>query len=326
MEKRTRGILNLLLRFLVTAVLLGVVVSRVDVEDFWNAVFQVRLRFLLMVFALSVFGFLVRSYRFHLILKILDCSVSTLKVFAVSSVTMLYSLALPGLVSTGVKWYLLKEQTGKASNILSCMAYNQTSEMTVKVLIGLFALAWANPGSGIYVPLICGTVALLIVMLCVFLLNGFTGPKINRAFKVMFRLFPRYIRKNAEKILGQVEAFQTAGWRFHAKMGCICLFVGFIGIFLYICAAKAAGISVPAIALAWQCSVVFVLGKLPISIANIGPREMALTEFLAAYGVSESGAFLMSMVIFSSVLFMAAIGAVYQVTWMFLGRKTSKVS
>ncbi len=315
---------KLFVRILVTAVLLTVVVKRVDLVDLKQSIAGVKLKYLIIVFLLYAFSFWVRSYRFQLILKQLDCSVHTLKIFLASSVTMLYSLVLPGFASTGVKWYILKEHTGEASSVLSSMAYNQISEIAIKVLIGLVAIMFAHPNPSPALLIICAALILAIVLAGALLLNKTTGPPVNRTVRMMFHPFPKIIRQHVDKVFDQLQTFQTAGWRFHANISVVCLVASIIGIYIYIMSAKAAGIHVPCMALAWQCSVVFVLGRLPISIANLGIREMALIEFLAVYGVHKPDALLMSMVIFSGILFMALIGVIYQVIWLFRGRSISR--
>lgn len=312
MIDRKRRVLKLLLRLLITMVLLWVVIKKIDLAELRRTAVQVKIRYLILVMVLYAFSFWVRSFRFSLILRILNCSVKTLKIFFVSSITMLYGLALPGLVSTSIKWYILKEHTGKASNVLSCMAYNQISELIIKILIGLIAVILANPSTGDTLPFVCGGIALIILFFCILILNKVTGTWINRMFKDIFHPCPPSLRKNIHKILGQIEMFQTAGWGFHLKMVMISIFASLIGIFIFIYAAKAASINVPPVALAWQCSVIFVLSRLPISIANLGIREIALIEFLGIYGVAKPDAFLMSMVIFTGVLFIATIGIICQ--------------
>jgi uncharacterized membrane protein YbhN (UPF0104 family) len=65
----------------------------------------------------------------------------------------------------------------------------------------------------------------------------------------------------------------------------------------------------------WVCAVLFLLSKIPITVANLGVREVALVGLLTGYGVSRSQALLMSMILLSSLVFMAALGGVYQLLW-----------
>jgi len=88
-----------------------------------------------------------------------------------------------------------------------------------------------------------------------------------------------------------------------------------VGTAIYVFAAKAARIDVPIGVFVWQCSVIFLLGRLPVFIADLGVREATLIGTLALYGVDSSSALLMSMIIFSNRILMALIGAAYQLRW-----------
>jgi len=96
-----------------------------------------------------------------------------------------------------------------------------------------------------------------------------------------------------------------------------------VGLLMYLFAARAASIVAPIGVLIWLCAIVFVLGKIPISVANLGVREVTLVGLLAGYGVTEPAALFMSMILFSSLLFLAAIGVLYQLLWAVRARKTT---
>ncbi|NOR67274.1 MAG: hypothetical protein GQ528_07955 [Woeseiaceae bacterium] len=66
---------------------------------------------------------------------------------------------------------------------------------------------------------------------------------------------------------------------------------------------------------------IYVLGRLPISIANLGVREVTLVGLLAVYGVEKPAALLMSMILFSALVFMAGIGSMFQLYWSIASRK-----
>jgi len=315
-EEKTKRILKFLLRWLITAVLLWLVLSRINFRQMRLAIKDVRWQFLIIVWILTVIAFWIRSVIMRLILKKQGCGqVKTMKVFGASAVTSLYSLIIPGPLSTGVKWYILKQHTGKGSNVLSGMVYNQMAEIVVKVLLGLVAIGLTGLTGGWKVPVGCAIMTIVVIAVCVLLLNRWTGPKISAIVAYALRLLPKVIRRPVETILEQLKVFQTAGYWFHLLIAGVNLVVSFIGVVIYICAAKAAWINVPVLALVWQSSVIFILGRLPISVANLGIREYTLIEFLALYGVTAPVALLMSMIIFSTIILMAILGAVFQITW-----------
>ena len=326
MDEKIKKFLEYLFRLSLTAVLLWTVLSKVDFQMVGETLRKTRWVFLLFVFGLSFIGSWIRSFRFSLILKKLDCIVANSKVFIATLITTLYSLFIPGLISTGVKWYILKGHAGKASNVLSSMLYNQVSIIVVKILIGLVALIISNPWGQPAVSSICAIFAAVILLLCSLLLNRHSGPKVNKALAVLLRPLPQKVRAAGQKVLSQIEVFQTTSWFFHLQMASITIFTTAIGVVIYFFAAKAAGIEVPITVLVWLSSVVFVLGRLSVSIANLGVREVTLIGFLKLYGVEPSTALLMSMVLFSVIIFMAVIGAFCQVSWIFSHRKDNKES
>ena len=80
---------------------------------------------------------------------------------------------------------------------------------------------------------------------------------------------------------------------------------------IFVCAAKAAGISIPVSGLVWQSAAIYILGRLPISIANLGVREYTLIGCMEIYHVGAPQAFLMSIIIFTGAIIRAIIGVVY---------------
>jgi uncharacterized membrane protein YbhN (UPF0104 family) len=273
MTDHSKKLVKLFIRILITASLLWLVLSRIDLEQLGRNIKTARWGFLVIIWALTVTAFWIRAIKMRLVLKKQDCEVDTTKIFGASAVTSLYGLIMPGMLSTGAKWYILKQHTGKGSNVLSSMVYNQVTDIVVKLLLGLVAVIITNPGKGAQLPVICSIIATVIVAGCFLLLNRRTGAKVSAALSYALRAFPKIVRSPAETILEQVKVFQTTGYRFHLLIAGVSLTASLLGVVIYICAARAAGINVPAIALVWQSSAVYILGRLPISVANLGVRE-----------------------------------------------------
>ena len=267
---------------------------------------------------------LLQAYALRIILRQQDCEVGLHALFATTCVTAYYSLFLPGIMSTGVKWYILKRSTGKGANVLSSMVYNQATLAVVMVVAGLVALALAGPTAGgasgvgrqAYLPLVCAALAVVVVGSSILALNERTGGPTLRLLQGTLRPLPRWFREKGRAMLEQIAVFQTAGWRFHSTIALINLIDGLlVGLLIYFLAARAAYVVVPLGALVWLCAVVFVLSKIPITIANLGVREVTVISLLRLYGVDESAAFIMSMVMFSGLIFLGLLGAAYQLYW-----------
>ncbi|OHB78070.1 MAG: hypothetical protein A2Z25_24695 [Planctomycetes bacterium RBG_16_55_9] len=132
------------------------------------------------------------------------------------------------------------------------------------------------------------------------------------------------IRLKGQEILDQIAVFQTTGWRFHfaaALLTTVDTLVG--GAATYLLAARMANIDAPVLVLVWLCAVIYIVGRLPITVANLGVREVTLVGFLAVYNVEKSAALLMSMILFSAQVAMAIVGALYQISWAIRGKKAT---
>jgi len=306
------------------------VFSKIDLEQFRQTVKTARWWFLFAVWVQVVIIFWINSIKMQLILKKQDCTVDIATIFGASAVTSLYSMILPVVLSTGAKWYILKKITGKSSSVLSSMVYNQLSIMVVMTVFGLAALMITNPASlsmadtdnHWLLPAVCGILLTAVILISMLLLNSRTGGKIINTFILLLKPFPTKIRQKAQEILEQLAIFQNVGGRFHLTIASTTIIANLIGgVLIYFLSAKAANITAPLGVFVWLCAVIYILGRIPISVANLGVREFTLVGLLGIYGVEKSQALLMSMILFSTVILMAAIGAIYQLSWALTAKK-----
>jgi len=323
MSDVARKIGGLVLRLAVTAALLYVVARKIDFGQFREAVHTTVWRYVFATWLLTALFSLVQSISLRMILRRQKCYVRLNTLFGASAITALYSLILPGVLSTGVKWYVLKRDTGRGSQVFSSMVYNQMTLFVTMTVIGLIAVLVRNPfGPGVsermdwVVPGVAAALLVLIVLSSALLLNPRTGRLVIRVFDGLLKPFPKRVRLKGHDVLEQIATFQTAGAGFHLTVAAInALDAGVICVLSYVAAARAAGIRVPLGMFICLCASVYVLSKVPVTLANLGFREVTLVGLLAGHGVSQSAALLMSMILFSSLIVMAALGVVYQVLW-----------
>ncbi|MGD8500596.1 MAG: lysylphosphatidylglycerol synthase transmembrane domain-containing protein, partial [Phycisphaerales bacterium] len=314
MTTRDRQLLKLFVRILITTGLLAWVFSQIELGQLWQTMKMARWQFLIAVWVLTAIIFWIRSIQMQLILKRQGCNVDCATIFGATAVTCLYGLIMPGMLSTGVKWYVLKKDTGKPGNVLSSMLYNQLSIMVVTTALGLAALMIANPmplfaansEKQWLLPVVCGMLLAAVLLAALLLWSNRVGGKIIKVLELLLRPFPGKIRQKGQEILDQIAVFQAAGWRFHLTVALISITGTLIGgVITYALAARSANIVAPVSVFVWLCAVVYILGRLPISVANLGVREVTLVGFLAIYSVEKSDALLMSMILFSALVVMA---------------------
>ncbi len=333
MSPRRKQLAKLLIRILITTGLLIWVFSQIDLEQFRQTIKTARWQFLIAVWVLTVIFFWINAIKLRLILKKQGCDADTSTIFGASAVAALYGMIVPGVLSTVAKWYILRKNTGKGSTVLSSMLYNQLSIMVVMTVCGLIALMITNPASLLQdnaksqwlLPVVCGILVVAIILVSLLLLSGRTGGGITKALMFLLRPFPAKINQKAQEILRQIASFQTAGVPFHLTVTSITIIAGLgVGVPIYVLAARAANVDAPVGVFVWLCAIIYLLARVPISVANLGVREVTLVGFLTVYGVEKSAALLMSMILFSTAIFMAIIGAMYQLSWAVNAKKSAQ--
>ena len=330
MNEQTLYKLKYSTRIVFTIGLLVWVFHIVDIQKSAQMTKTARWEYIGILFLMVNLLFLLQGLKGRYIFAKQGCDVSVGRLYCLSALVSLYGLILPGILSTGIKWYILKKDTGKGGNVLSAMAYNQLSIMVVMVAFGCAAFIADNPVTRLTedakVVWICSAAAglILAVLLGLFLLlvNRSMGQKAVGAVMRTIKFLPENVVRKIDKVLHQIAQFQTAGYRFHFTVLVLTIIINLGGaVAIYFISAKASNIVVPLGTLIWISGVLYILGRLPISIGNLGVREVALVGLLPLYGVDKSSALLMSITVFCGLLFRALIGAICQLVLTFRTRR-----
>ncbi len=325
MGTRAKQFIKLFLQITVTAGLLFWVFRQESIRgQFWQTVWTARWEYLILVWLLTLLYYWISSVKLQIILREQGIQAGRGLIFGASAIAAMYGLVVPGILSTAAKWYILEKDTRRGSAVFSSMLYNQLSITVVMLVFGLIGLIVTNPTSVVLpdatrrwvLPTISGIMLVLTVVISLLLLNLRTGGWVSRRSLIWLRPLPEAVRRSVEKVLGQIAIFQSAQIRFHATIASITILAScVIGVLIYVFSAWSAHIDPPLGVLLWLSTIIYILGRLPISLANLGVREVTLVGFLAFYGVEKSGALLMSMILFSTSIFMAGVGAAYQLAW-----------
>jgi len=321
MNNKLKTILKIFFRIAVTLVLLIWIFGQINLHQFEQTLQDTKWRFVIAVWLVALITFCLSTVKMKLILKKQKCDIGIITLLRASFITSFYAMIMPGLLSTSVKWYILKMNTGKGTNILSSMIYNQFSEIFIMTAFAIIALIFANPLSVLpsgnnnhwFLPVSCGIFLIVLIFIPFFLLNSGTNDKIKKFTILLLKPLPTKVHQKVREIFSHIDSFKIAGYRFHLVMALFTILTSVIGaVILYTLAARAANISIPWSVFVWLSAVIYILGRIPISIANLGVRETMLVTFLVPCGVEPSAALLMSMVLFSATILMAVIGAACQ--------------
>jgi len=322
--------LKLVLRILVTSLLLFWVFRRVDAAQFWLAVTLARWDYLLALWGCSIVFLVLRAAKMRFILRQQNLPISTFMLFKVSAATFLYSLVLPGSLSSGAKWHILKNATGRGTIIFNGMVYSQLSELWIMSVTALLVLVFSNPSRILlpdspawWLPVSCIGALGVLLLLTLAVVSQRRNHWLRQGLQALVQRLPARFQATAQQILREAARFQQAGWRFHSSIVFCTLGLNGGSVLVYYLAAQAANLSIPWTVLIWLSSAIFVLGRLPITIANLGLRDVTLVGILAAYGLEEPAVLFMSMLLFTTVLLKAALGAGFLIHWSWGERRAS---
>ena len=318
MTQRITQLLKFAAKLAVTVALLGWVFSRIDFAQLGTIIKTARWSFLWGVWILAIVVYWLYAVKMRLVMEKLDCSTDTHTLFAISMITSLYGMVLPGMVDTSVKWYMLKQRTGKGSIVFTSMVYNQFTTMVMVIMTGMVALAAVNADRNWKVSVVCFIVIVALAALCLMLLHEAAASKVAGVLRFLLRPFPQAVQDIVSKILKELSIFRTAPRSFHLiQLTLVLVSSSILSSLIYLFAAKAAQIDVPLGLLVCQCALVSILGRLPISVADLGVREATIVGSLSLYSVDASSALFMSLVIFSCRILLAFMGAIYLLYYTF---------
>src|SRR3989339_721105 len=106
MSVTKKQLIKLIPRFLVAISLLAWVFTQINFHQLTTAIKGAKWQFFIANCILGLLYYWINSIKMKLILKKQDCDVSIGILFETSSIATLYSLVMPGLLSSAVKWYL----------------------------------------------------------------------------------------------------------------------------------------------------------------------------------------------------------------------------
>ena len=269
---------------------------------------------LVVMYGLSLFARLVQAFQMQVILKKACHPLRLARIFLANALSALYSLVLPGdVIASVAKWANLSAATGKKSTVLNAIVYNRLALLLPPLVIGACSIVFENPFPDIPLAEIMVCVAAAGVLATVGIFHPYLGSHLDRMITGLTGFLPEGWRKKIGAVLSSLHDFRAFRLKDHLQIYCIGTISLFSGLIEFFFAARAVGIAVPFLTLAWVMAILHATRQVPITISNLGVREGLLITLLGAYGIEAERAFALGLVMFSNQLLGACIGAIYQI-------------
>ena len=266
------------------------------------------------VYLTAVSAILVNASVLRFLLNSVGLQVTFRRVLLAKSLSTFYAMVLPGDFFAGIaKWADLSAATGDKARVLSALIFSKIALAISPLLIGSLALAANNPLPESDVAVAAASIAFAVVTATALILHPTSGRFIDSLVLTALRSTPEFLRTRVQNLLVAIGDFRALTASAYFVALCLSVLVFGLGILSISLAAIAVNITVPLIAFFWISMVLFISRLLPLTVGNLGIREGILVLSFGLYGVEPAKAVLVGLLMFSSVLIVAVIGASYQI-------------
>ncbi len=292
-----------LLRLAIATLLLSLLFVKVDVKDVLAELRNVDTGLWCVAILLSFAFRGILTYQTSVGLSPLGMHATFGQLLKITLIADFYALILPGTLLAGgaASWYKLKriENKGIASAALVVffrITYTLTLLGVGLVAICLDARSWMR---ALRLP------ALGMFLACLVLFLPFISRPAARFVArttepvLRSRRLPEWLQSKVREGRDTVFRFQTLRASQILLVFALSMLAIALAIFVWHLLAKAVGIQLPLLVIAWISSFLWIVEVIPISIGGLGLREMSLVAILHDYGIAQAQAVSYSLAIFS---------------------------
>ena len=295
------------LKVAVSIVLLGFLLSRVDLGQISALLREAHPGFLALAFGTTVVAWLLNTLKWQRLLHALGQRLPYRQLLMLNYIGIFYALVLPGQVSGEVMKGIRLTRAGIS-------VANTVVSIGVDRLTGLIALGILGFVGLLVAPSVAVSQTMLWFSAAAAVLAG--GPLLFVALRspAQVNLLPRI------GALAPLQSAAFAAWQGLAAyqkspsllIAALLQAVGFqvlVTLSNYL-AALGVGVELPAAALLWIVATVSLVHMVPISFAGLGIREGAYVFLLNQYGVPLTSAVALSITVSGMILLQGVIGGI----------------
>ena len=308
-----------LLKLTVSAGLLFLVFSRLDIEQAMQALLGIPPLLLLAAFALCLLSHYVRSFQNHIIAGSQGLNFSPRQFLDMNLITMFYSLLAPGnLAAGGAKWYMLQKPEGKRAQALALIVLARSVDTFVLLLLGITALFLYNPFNYSLLTTALALLALgLSVCFAVILSPKLFGFTTRFVVEPLCRAGGQWLGDRLRNIWIFLQKFRELRLRAMFCAFALSLAAQLVGVCGLYILGLSLGIQVSYLSFVWIGTVTYIVHMLPISISGLGVREVSLIYMLGAFAVPNEKGLAFSLAIFAIMILFGLMGLVLVLLQLF---------
>lgn len=304
----------LLIKLSLSCLIIGMLFRIAGWPALETAFMGTRWSWIIAVYLTAMITILVNASLLRFLLTSIGLQVGLGRVLLAKFQSTFFSLVLPGDVFAGLaKWANLSAATGDKAGVLSAMVFSKAALAVPPILIGSIALAIKNPYPDTGIEIIATGVAIALTVATALILHETSGRVIDGLAVAGSSRAPAFVQTAVQGLLSAIRDLRALKASAYVVVLVLSVLVFGLSILSIFFAAQAVDVTVPISAFFWVSMFLFISRLLPITVGNLGVREGILVFSFGVYGVDPATAILMGLLMFSSVFFVAIIGAGYQI-------------
>ncbi|HEO72636.1 MAG TPA: flippase-like domain-containing protein [Candidatus Hydrogenedentes bacterium] len=231
-------------------------------------------------------------------------------------VAMLYGLVTPSAIGAGaVKWYKLSDSGRYRAQAAAVLVYLRAANTVILLSLACVALLWERRIDSGYIRAL--TAVLLAASFLLFLTlcsNRFATTVGLGIHGKASRRLPQALTSAIGRLWTAFEALSRLPKSRLAAILSLSLLIEASGIAVFLLLARAVGLDIPLLALAWLRLIIIVVQLPPVSIAGLGMREGALVLLLPElYGAASEQALALSFLLLGRRIFLGLLGGLCEI-------------
>jgi len=299
------------------------ILFQIDYHLLFEEIKLLKWYFLILAIFIMIFEIIIKSLRWQCILSSLDIIISKIKCLELHWLGIFVGVITPGRLGELIKIYFLKNKGYSAFRSFFSIVLDRIIDILILLFFSALIFIFFLKDIGIY--MIALSIILLLIIILIFLLfnkeswlNKFFGKIIQKVFPIDFKKYSSFsfnklwsgIKNLKKKQIIYFLTYLIIGWLFY-----------FLSRYFI---ALSLGINLSFLNISIISILVAIVTTLPISVAGLGTREVAIIYFFGLFSLNKETALLFSLFIFTVDILAVSFGLIPYLKESFLIKNIKK--
>ena len=303
---------GILARLMFSLVILAILFWKVDFSGVVSAFMHISLVLFSIAFAIHLLVRLIQSYQIAFGLAAMKIYIGIIKLLKITFISDFYSLSLPGRGVTGsaILWLGISYSKGSALKVGTLLLYVRLMGVIVLLGLGFSGIMMDRAYAFDVFTISFTTLFALAIATFVLVLSPRYVHYIKYAVLLLLKPFSNesWFYRNSRKVYHAIKELGNLPWHTVVLIMLFSLCIHISGSFTFYLLARALDIDISFASMVWIRSFLILISIAPITIADLGVREVTLLVILDKYGISGESALSLSFAIFMVMILEALIG------------------